>query len=293
MTYHIDTSTLTPIPLNAIAQYSHWPARIMGLAQWHQPNRTTDKIEKEYNKDKYARLLAYVEANPSATIADVLDFAYGGSQSNPILVSVKDAYFEMTAQHAYDTHIRVILEAVRNHQGDARTLVELGCGYGINLWKLQSMSEQAADCAYIGGEFAANAVKMGNKLLESHAIRLHRFDFYDRETYRFLADVTGPVTIYTAHAIEQIPGAQAIFDNLRAYREHIQIVVHIEPLYDLHTEPTLTDLLRRRYSEINDYNRDLLALVEAADDIEIITLEKDVFGYNPFNASSILAWRFK
>jgi hypothetical protein len=49
------------ISLKELPSWSPWPVRIVGLQQWSVPTRNLDKITAEYNNDKYAKLLYWVE----------------------------------------------------------------------------------------------------------------------------------------------------------------------------------------------------------------------------------------
>ena len=46
-------------------------------------------------------------------------------------------------------------------------------------------------------------------------------------------------------------------------------------------------MMRRRYAEVNDYNRNLLTLLKPFKP----TVEQDVLGINPLNSTSKLEWQ--
>jgi hypothetical protein len=50
--------------------------------------------------------------------------------------------------------------------------------------------------------------------------------------------------------------------------------------------------MRRRYLEINDYNRNLFGTLKGRADIRIVRLEQDVIGWNPFNCLGMVHWEF-
>jgi hypothetical protein len=52
--------------------------------------------------------------------------------------------------------------------------------------------------------------------------------------------------------------------------------------------------MRRRYIEINDYNRNLVTVLEAAEKegrIRILTQSPNLFGRNPLLPASLIAWK--
>jgi hypothetical protein len=98
--------------------------------------------------------------------------------------------------------------------------------------------------------------------------------------------------VLTCHALEQLPDARCVIAALERVRERILRVVHVEPLFRP-SRHNLIGMLRNRYAELNDYNRNLLEVVESHPEIEIQKLETDVFGNNPLNPSSVLVWQFR
>ena len=113
------------------------------------------------------------------------------------------------------------------------------------------------------------------------------------QRYKILADVQGKVTVFTAFAIEQLPVAASFFDTIWRYRDKINAVFHFEPVYELFGENTLLGLMRRRYVEVNDYNRDLFSqLQQRSEKIRIVRNEANVLGINPLNPLSVLHWEF-
>jgi hypothetical protein len=102
---------------------------------------------------------------------------------------------------------------------------------------------------------------------------------------------SGPVTVLTAQAIEQLPTAANVVETLLRYADRIDTVYHLEPAYELQGN-SLMGLLRQRYLDLNDYNRDLIGqLKRHADRIEILDIRKDAIGFNPFNALAWIKWR--
>jgi hypothetical protein len=51
-------------------------------------------------------------------------------------------------------------------------------------------------------------------------------------------------------------------------------------------------LMRRRYAELNDYNRDLLSQLQRRSYIRILSIQTNVIGLNPLNPTSVIEWEF-
>jgi hypothetical protein len=55
---------------------------------------------------------------------------------------------------------------------------------------------------------------------------------------------------------------------------------------------SLIGLLRNRYTQMNNYNTNLLECLQKDREIKIVSFAPDVYGINPLNPTSILLWKF-
>lgn len=274
--------------MNELPSWSPWPARIVGLQQWSVPTRNLDKITAEYNNDKYAKLLYWVETQKDIPLEEAerrVISIVGLSPEKQICISRRQELFVTTARDAFEKLFQELRSAVGAVVAGCRSVVELGCGCGLNLWHLK---QTFSDLEFAGADFSANAVTIARRFGQ----KVSEFNFYDESTYSFLERCPRPIAVFTSHALEQLPTATPFVKNLGAYRDRIKAVLHFEPVRDLHGQDLL-GLLRARYTEINDYNRDLLATLRSAREIEIDRVEYDVIGVNPLNPSSVIQWHFR
>src|SRR2546421_653716 len=171
---------MTNISLNELPSRSPWPERLLGLTNWSGSVRTIEKIDREYDRDKYARCLAfYDESEPGKTTPEeVKQFEFGGVDRE-ICVSTGDNLEAIPLTEARRRHYSLIVDAMRPMLGKVPCAVELGCGYGFNLWMLSSLFPQNT---FVGGEYSHNAVELAGKLYaEKPRIKVNRFDFYDAD----------------------------------------------------------------------------------------------------------------
>ena len=278
------------INLNDLPTYSVWPARLLGLAPWTTPHRTIEKIDEEYDKDKYARCLDYyIHAGEKTIYEDIKQFELGIDLASKVSISYGDELYNVCLSEAKAEYNRLLLDTVNAEVKKCKTIVELGCGYGYNLCVLK---QQFPAKTFLGGEYSENAVELASRLYKyEHNIRVLYFNFYDEKSYTFLQRLTPPIVVFTAHAIEQLQSASPILDALLRYREILQAVFHLEPVPQLQNE-TLLGLMRRRYAAINDYNRDLLSELQKRSYIRILDIQTNVIGLNPLNPTSVIQWEF-
>jgi len=278
------------IELNDLPLWSLWPARLIGFERWNIPSRTIEKVDQEYDKDKYARCLDFVEKKKFVTPEDIKCYEFGLASDAQICVSIGNELYKMSLQEARNLYYKLLLKEMQDEVIKCKTVVELGTGYGFNLWMMQ---RYFPNCRFWGGEYSINAIKIASYLYHDNpGIKVEFFNFYDEQTYKALKSLEPPLLLFTSHAIEQLPSSSVFFGFISKYREHIKVVLHFEPLYEVH-DGTLLGLMRRRYTEVNDYCRDLLSSVESQDYIRVVDLRKNVLGLNPLNPTSVIRWVFR
>lgn len=281
-----------PLELNELPDWSPWPARLLGLAPWTAPVRNIEKVEAEWDADKYARCLDFFRSDPSVSFEDVKQFEV--SVANPtekVCVSRAGLLRVMSFAQAWSAWCEMVQRVMDEFLGPAATVVELGAGYGYNGWRIVS---RHPGMSYRAGEHSRNAVELASLLFDRHEMSscsVLPFNFYEAESYDGVMDVPAPAVVITMAAVEQLAKAGVVPDNLRRYRDRIDVVIHLEPIYELHDD-SLLGLLRRRYTEQNDYNRDLLSVLEGSADVHLMRTEYDLFGWPPLNPTSLIVWRF-
>lgn len=277
-----------PISLNDLTQWSPWPARLLGQSAWTPPERNIEKVEAEYNQDKYAHCLAFCWQRPEAGAEEVKQFELGDEPDQEICMSSGDELWAVTMHDAFSAYQAVLINAMRAAIQEAEVVIELGCGYGFNLWRL---SQEFPEKRYVGGEYSQNAVLVAEQIFRSHpVIRVEPFNYYDAN-YSILQDNLKGIkaVVFTVHSVEQLPSAASIIKTLASYGQHDVTFFHFEPAYEIHQD-NLFGLMRRRYAELNDYNRDLITCLRSASKIEITQMEADVYGINPLNSTSLICW---
>jgi SAM-dependent methyltransferase len=240
--------------------------------------RDSKKIEKEYNLDKYGALLRRF-GDARASIEDVRLAQFDDVGNSQICVSKGSRFYLCRLADARNMERQLVLDTLRSHGDDCKSIVELGCGYGFNLALARSLYPEKQ---VSGGDFSDNAVRLGKHF----GLDVRRFDFYSESSYEFLSELSPPILLFTFHAIEQIPDAAPVVRNLCRFSNVIRHVVHLEPSHELHDD-SLVGMMRRRYIEINDYNRNLLTLLKPFNP----TIEQDILGINPLNSTSKIEWR--
>ena len=219
------------------------------------------------------------------------DFELGGDPFKQICVSYRDQLRIISVDDARRESCILRWQAMEESIESSRYVIELGCGYGYNLYALHDYHTPGP--AYIGGEYSKNAVELAGTFT-GKGVDVIEFNFLDPDSYKFLDDLDGPITIFTCHAIEQLSLNSVFLQALFERQDQIRDVFHFEPIYGFEST-TLLGMMRKRYTEINGYNRNLLFDLQAVweDRIKIVSASLDMFGMNPLNPTSVIHWRFK
>jgi hypothetical protein len=277
-----------PLDLNDLPRVSPWPARVLGAESFQVGKRDTAKIAAEYDQDKWLKCLqAFRESGGSMNARQLRSYMYTTRPDEPRPAVLGGRLVMAPVTYLLDAYDRILADAMAESIAGSRTVVELGASFGQVLWGL---AQRFPNRSYRGGEYSENAATLAKELYaKGPDIAVSRLNFYD-DAYEVLERAEGPVTVFTSQAIEQIPSAAHIIDVLAKYRDKIVSVFHLEPSYELYDD-SLLGLMRRRYIEINDYNRDLVGVLRGRADVRILRIEPEVIGWNPFNALALIHWK--
>lgn len=276
------------IELNELPKYSPWVARLLNIDPFPKPERTIAKIDAEYDKDKYAKFLQFYEQNSG------IDFEKLRSVQEDYLppekevcVSRGNELFLISAAAAQRLAKQTLLDSLVPYMAENRVILELGCGYGYNLGVLR---EAEPDHLFIGGDYSQNAVSLAGKLFRDYPeVTVSLFNFYD-EAWSIFDAVEERALVFTHHTIEQLPSVKSIMPTFARYRQKIARVVHLEPVFEFNDPNTTLGLMRQSYLLLNDYNKDLFTCLKEMG-AKILKVEKDVFGANPLNPTSLIVWQ--
>ena len=278
------------VDLNDLSRHHPGGVVLERCAGAHPRLRTVEAVEKEYDRDKYAPALAFVHANEGVTPWEVRMFELEGHPPEADwCFSIGDELWLAPLADVQRRFDEIILNQIKAHAAGCRSVVELGCGYGYNLWRV---SQALPGRQLLGGDIAESAVELAKQFFDGDAgPRVGKFD-YCSDAYSPLDEATPPVLLFTCHSIEQLPRAGHVLDTLARYAPKIAGVLHFEPVFEIHEDSRIGQL-RRAYAEAVDYNRDLLGLLRERPEIEVRSVEPNIMGTNPLNPTTIIHWTFR
>jgi hypothetical protein len=212
-----------------------------------------------------------------------------------------------------DTITRVaIADLVAGYcNADTRRIIELGSGWGVNLFYLWlSGAPRAAE--YVAMEYTATGREVTQLLASTEpglALTTRPFDYHQPDLSEFRTDER--TIVFTSYSIEQITYlSDALFEELLAI-PGLDRVVHVEPVsWQLMADSVFDSLIRplsyvvppclsleidiRRRSRASGYNKDLitrLRKLERSGRVRIENVAKNYVGPNPINPATAIIWR--
>jgi SAM-dependent methyltransferase len=275
------------ISIDELPEYSDWPERIVGEIDWTVPDRDIKKIKEEYDEDKYKRLLK-CQQRGNITDPEELKNRQIEEQAGDMVCVSENCKLYMVPNSVLSQPSGSLPATLGKVINGGETVIELGCGYGINLHRL---NKEYPDCDYIGGEFSDNAVQIASTLYDDQAnITVEKFNYYDDDWGIFNREFESGLVVFTRHSIEQLPQFESIIETFhRSIGSGLRAVIHLEPVYEMHNTKSMLQLLRKKYTQINDYNQDLLTVLKADDKVIIDSTKYDIGG-SALNPTSLVRW---
>ncbi|WP_128476162.1 class I SAM-dependent methyltransferase [Halorussus pelagicus] len=280
------------LALDDLPKHSPWPARIL------DPEGADDDAEyggtgvSAYD-EVYANLHGLLESNPETGFRELQRSANRYAEESPVPISRAEELYLVDVDEKQTLQDEALVASLAGTLDGGETVVSLGCGWG---YELGVLAAAYPDCEFVGGDPAENGVALGRALFgDRERIRIEPFDFRD-ETWDLLEGVLAErdpddVVVFTQGSLTALPSVRDIVtETLAGYADRVREGVHLEHVYELHPEETLLGLLRRGYTDLRDYNDDLLTSLRVAEGIEVSSATYDVVGGNPLHPLSEIRW---
>lgn len=249
--------------------------------------RTVCDVEREYDREKYAACLQFMRTHSDVTPDALRSFELGDNLDRELCVSVGEDLYQTTLRAAWAYQDAELLRRIAPYLDAADIVCELGSGYGYALWLLQ---KHFPGKRYIGGDLSRNAVHIAETLFqESGGPVVQRVDLTEHEWCLPLSR-HDRVCVFSSFAFHQLPLAASAVATLIAMKGERWSVCMFEPIYAWCSDTPL-GRLRQEYTFANDYNRDLLDVLERHPNVTIEKTEKEFFGMNPLHPMSLVCWR--
>ncbi|MGY2905017.1 class I SAM-dependent methyltransferase [Bradyrhizobium sp. URHC0002] len=262
-------------------------ARSLRRLAFKNVRRTHDVVDSEYNSGEWDRVLNQRAWLGTGTLEEFLV----GQNSAPRLAKVDGRIVRIATRDYYRYRIGALSELIKQYSSPATSLIELGAGYGYNLF---SLSLDPHWSKLRGYDIAPNGVEAGRQIAShfqlGNRVSFDRIDLTDAADPHF-GELAGG-TVFTYFCIEQIPYAvEAVIENIMQARP--ARVVNIEPGVDMLNLSQPRDLASRVYIRSMDYQTRLFQLLDTLDAqgrIRVLARERMGFAPTLHNDGLLYAW---
>jgi hypothetical protein len=249
--------------------------------------RTQDKVNSEYNLLHWQKILsnkAWLKAS------DLPDFLAPPDLTER-LRKVDNRILRISAQKYYQYRIGALGNLIGRHCGDTDGIVELGTGYGYNLFSLH-LSHPGWSLQ--GFDISPNGITAGREIANrfdlSDRISLDRIDLTNASDPN-LAAIKDKIVL-TYFCIEQIPyDVRKVVENILAARP--KRVINVEPTTELLDLTDPRDLVSLCYIRSVDYQTELFSTLDELERqgrIRIIARERMPFAPSINNDGFLYCW---
>jgi hypothetical protein len=262
--------------------------------------RNAEWIDREYGRQKWPAILSRIEAELAAgetelarVLSAVKRWEIALNDDRDMSVVVADRALRLPRSFALHGGLGLTLEKLVALAGNAEAIIELGSGWGFNLFHLWLNGGPRA-----ARYFALEYTQAGRQCTERLArlqpnldITVMPFDYYAVNLDQ-LGPFSGRVFVFSCFSIDQIPQLPpAVFLALRKLADRID-GVHFEPA-GWQMEGDSCSGSSQRYAEKHDYNRNLWPLLNELQEDGLLRIEArspSLFGQNSENSAAMICW---
>jgi hypothetical protein len=269
------------------AAYAIDAVKSIGRLAVRRVKRTADVVNSEYNLLVWQRVRA---ARAWTRTNDLGEFLIAPNTTQE-LRKVDNQICRITAEDYYRYRTGALGDLIARHAGPSEQIVELGTGYGYNLFSLHLNHPH---WTLKGFDIAPNGIETGREVAAhfglSDKVVLDRIDLTDGADPNFAA-IKGEV-VFTYFCIEQIPyDVRKVVDNIIAARP--KRVINIEPTTELLDLANPRDIVSFLYIRSVDYQTQLFSTLEEYERqgrVRILARERMPFAPSIHNDGFLYCW---
>ena len=267
--------------------YSDSLARSLLRLILRRVRRTAAVVDADYNLLHWNKILAdkrWLRAK------DLRDFV--ASHADTLVYRKVDGRIvRMDSRAYYSYRIGAFGNLIERHAENSGHIVELGAGYGLNLFLLYL---SRPDWTFAGFDISTNGITAGNEIARhfglSDVISLDRIDLTDANDPNLSA--IKDQTVFTCFCIEQIPyDVRKVVENIIAAKP--KRVINIEPTTELLDLTKPRDVVSFAYIRSVDYQTKLFTTLdefERQGRIRVVARERMQFAPTINNDGFLYCW---
>lgn len=248
--------------------------------------RRADRVQAEYDGGTWASVLEQRSWEQSESLDEFLT----GHDRRTILARIDGRPYEVDRCEYYRWRIRRLQSVVQTFADGDNTLIELGCGYGYNVFSLASGTDIES---FKGFDISDNGIAAATQIASHFGVKNATFDLIDLTdaSHPSFGAITGK-TVLTYFCFEQLPyDIDRAIGNILSARP--RRVINIEAATGARRPGNGLDLLNDLYVRSKDYQTGLarsLHKFQRSNELEILEQKGLGFGPTIHNEAFLFVW---
>lgn len=273
------------IDFNEITRYNDWPTRLINQHDLVIKKKSRNEILREFGKEKWYQINQLIEKIKNPDINKIEEII---NDNNKIVSFYKGNFYTCSKKEIDDLYLKIFEKTLLKYINEVDCIVELGAGYGSKILNIAN-NETFKNKKFIAGEITLEGQIAISKIATHMGLEIDvGFCDISKGEYEDLKIPKNSLifTSYSTHYTRKLK--KEVYQKLLNLNP--SIIIHFEPIYEIYNDGNLHDLMCKKYIEINDYNTNLLEVLNELENDRMIrfNIQKNIIGSNPFLPISII-----
>ncbi len=258
-------------------------SRLRGASYSRRSNQT---VNEEYDEGNWKSLLADRRWERVGSLFEYVVPPIDAMR----LAKIDGRIVRIRTRDYYEFRLRKLQDLMEMNASGGDGLVELGCGWGANLFSLALANRWRSLRGY---DVSANGVRATNEAAAYfgvQSVHAQQLDLTKRNQQGF-REIEG-ATAFTYLCLEQLKySTRLVIENL--LDSGVRRVIHVEPTPELFSWWRLTDLANRFYLTAHDYQNNLLKTLRSLEKegrLRLTAVARLNFSPRAVNDPTLICW---
>ena len=251
--------------------------------------RDYEIVKKEYDQKNWKEIFENKEWLQFKSLHDyIFQIKKNGKDLQKVKIKalVDSKLYNISQYDYYKFRPMTMLNILKEFVADDEKIVELGCGYGFNIFSLIVLNLKNK---FEGYDISKNAIDAANKITKQFNCDV-TFGIYDM-TKPFRPNLLTKKSVFTYYAFEQLKyKTEKVIKNIIDQKPNQ--VLHFEPIIELYSNE-IRDVASKLYLKAQDYQDNLLKtlrMFESKKKLKITHVKRLGYSRNPLIEGSFVRW---
>lgn len=279
----------TKISFNDLAKYSNLPLELISNNSLRIRKKSKSEVLREYEFEKWNSIYEKAKKLKYPTLEKVESLYQDLDEITTYFYN--DSFLLSKNSNLNKYHLELYYHFLKPFIPEASSVIEIGAGYGSKIIGLSNFKEIKKKPLF-GFELSVNGCKTMDLLSKPLDLNL-KTGYCDLENMNIDPNMVPEGSIiFTSYSLHYTSNLSVkLIDRINRLKP--KVVIHFEPVYELFSENTIHELMCRKYFEANDYTKNILSVLNKAEEskkINLKVIKPNILGSNPFLPISIIIW---